>query len=223
MLTGRPAFSGATVTDTLGAILEREPPWDALPMATPAAVRRLLRRCFEKDSRVRLHDIADARIEIDEALLPSPTDQTKHGWPKKWVAAAVMLVVVLGVGACLAPAPPGHRWARASSPDQPARERPVLCTRRRERRSQFSVVSRCQDGRLRRNGGPQVRAVVAIPRWHNGPNAARNRGRQAAVLVDRREVYCLLRKRKTAANRCGWWDGIGCLRRSYGCGGCVDG
>ena len=68
MLTGRRAFDGETVSETIVAVLEREPDWAALPKATPHAVRRLLRRCLEKDPHRRLHDIADARIEIDDAL-----------------------------------------------------------------------------------------------------------------------------------------------------------
>ena len=66
MLTGRYAFRGETVSDTRAAILEREPEWGALPANTPAGVRRLLRRCLDKDPKRRLHDIADARIEIDD-------------------------------------------------------------------------------------------------------------------------------------------------------------
>jgi len=100
MLTGRVAFAGPTVTDTLGAILERDPDWTKLPSATSAAVRRLLRRCLEKDCRVRLHDIADARLELDDAPLPGPTDPaTKSGWPwSAWVAIASTLAVAIGLG-----------------------------------------------------------------------------------------------------------------------------
>ena len=54
MLTGRKAFDGETVSDTIAAILEREPDWRALPAATPTSVRHLLRRCLEKDSSRRL-------------------------------------------------------------------------------------------------------------------------------------------------------------------------
>ncbi len=68
MLTGRQAFAGETASDTLARILEREPAWDALPSDTPAAIHRLIRRSLQKDARQRLHDIADARIEIDEAI-----------------------------------------------------------------------------------------------------------------------------------------------------------
>ena len=68
MLTGRPAFRGETVSDTIAAILEREPDWSALPAQTPASIRRLLQRCLEKDPKRRLRDIGDARLEIEEAL-----------------------------------------------------------------------------------------------------------------------------------------------------------
>ena len=68
MLAARPAFRGETVSDTIAAILEREPDWSALPAQTPVSFRRLLQRCLEKDSKRRLRDIGDARVEIDEAL-----------------------------------------------------------------------------------------------------------------------------------------------------------
>ena len=67
MLTGRQAFRGETIQDTLAAVLGREPDWSLLPADTPASVVRLLRRCLEKDPDRRLHDIADARIEIEDA------------------------------------------------------------------------------------------------------------------------------------------------------------
>jgi eukaryotic-like serine/threonine-protein kinase len=66
-LTGRRAFHGETISDSLAAILRAEPDWSALPPDTPEQVRRVLRRCLQKDSRKRLHDIADARIELEEA------------------------------------------------------------------------------------------------------------------------------------------------------------
>ncbi|MCP4259039.1 MAG: serine/threonine-protein kinase [Planctomycetes bacterium] len=68
MLTGKVPFKGETVSDTLASILDREPDWHALPQTTPANIRILLRRCLEKDSRRRLHDIADAAIEICETM-----------------------------------------------------------------------------------------------------------------------------------------------------------
>jgi Tol biopolymer transport system component len=74
MLTGRKAFAGETVSDTIAAVLQREPDWRLLPAAMPASLTRLLRRCLEKDPARRLHDIGDVRIEIDEALeVPAAT------------------------------------------------------------------------------------------------------------------------------------------------------
>ena len=65
---GRLLFDGATVSDTLASVLKTEPQWNALPPDTPSSVRRLLRRCLEKDRRRRLADAANARLEIDDAL-----------------------------------------------------------------------------------------------------------------------------------------------------------
>jgi hypothetical protein len=65
MLTGRGAFARETMSDTLAAILEREPDWNTLPPSTPQIVTRLLQRCVEKEPRRRLRDIADARLEIE--------------------------------------------------------------------------------------------------------------------------------------------------------------
>ena len=67
-VTGRQAFGGETVTDMVAAVVNREPDWDALPDALPVAVRRLLRRCLEKDPRNRLRDAGDVRIEIQDAV-----------------------------------------------------------------------------------------------------------------------------------------------------------
>jgi TolB-like protein len=68
LLTGKEAFRGETVSDTIAAILEREPNWQALPAATPAKIRDLLRRSLQKDTQRRLRDFGDARIEIEETL-----------------------------------------------------------------------------------------------------------------------------------------------------------
>jgi Tol biopolymer transport system component len=68
MLTARPAFRGETSSDTIATILEREPDWSAIPVQTPLSIRRLLRRCLEKDPKHRLRDIGDARLDIEEAV-----------------------------------------------------------------------------------------------------------------------------------------------------------
>lgn len=71
MLTGRNAFAGETTSDTIARILEHEPDWPSLPPRTSARVRDLLRRCLNKDCDLRLHDVADARIELDDVFTPA--------------------------------------------------------------------------------------------------------------------------------------------------------
>ncbi len=66
MLSGRRAFDGETVSDTMAAILKEEPDWDLLPDGTQPALSRLIRRCVEKDPRRRLRDIGDARTELED-------------------------------------------------------------------------------------------------------------------------------------------------------------
>jgi serine/threonine protein kinase/Tol biopolymer transport system component len=79
LLSGGAAFKGESYSDLIAAILERDPDWSALPADTPAGLRRLLRRCLEKDRRQRLRDIGDAlpeltapHVESDVRALPAP-------------------------------------------------------------------------------------------------------------------------------------------------------
>ncbi|MFO0826863.1 MAG: protein kinase [Phycisphaerales bacterium] len=68
MLTGDGPFPGETATDSIGAILHRDPDWARLPQQTPPRMRELLRHCLAKERRSRLHDIGDARLEIERAI-----------------------------------------------------------------------------------------------------------------------------------------------------------
>jgi serine/threonine-protein kinase len=68
LLTGKQAFSGDTVTETVAAVLKSEPDWSALPDATPLYLHSLLRRCLQKDPKKRLRDAADIHIGIEDAL-----------------------------------------------------------------------------------------------------------------------------------------------------------
>ena len=71
MLTGKRAFEGDEISDTLANILKSQPDWSALPADTPPAIRRVLQRCLEKDPKRRTHDIADARLDLDEKDMPA--------------------------------------------------------------------------------------------------------------------------------------------------------
>src|SRR5687767_3155024 len=65
MLTGRRAFVGEDITDTIVSVISKEPDWSALPSATSASARSLLRRCLEKNPKLRMRDIGDARWDLD--------------------------------------------------------------------------------------------------------------------------------------------------------------
>jgi eukaryotic-like serine/threonine-protein kinase len=74
MLAGKKAFEGETISDVLAAVIRGEPEWAALPQTTPPAIRRLIRRCLQKDLRQRLQAIGDARIAIEETLSGADTE-----------------------------------------------------------------------------------------------------------------------------------------------------
>src|SRR5436305_3066461 len=88
MLTAQVAFARDTTSDTLAAILEREPSWAALPARTPARLRDLLRLCLEKDVKRRLRDIGDARFDVDQNSVESSVVTTKTN-PPVWIAIAL--------------------------------------------------------------------------------------------------------------------------------------
>ena len=67
LLAGKRAFGGDSVSDTIVAVLEHEPDWQALPVKTPAPILHLLRQCLQKDPQHRLGSIADARRTIERA------------------------------------------------------------------------------------------------------------------------------------------------------------
>jgi serine/threonine protein kinase len=112
MLTGRPTFKENTVSDTLASVLKVEPDWSLLPEDVPHNLRRLLERCVRKDPQQRLHDIADARIEIEETLATPPDKRSVTASTSSRsrvpivltvAVAAVSLAVGLLVGLQVAP------------------------------------------------------------------------------------------------------------------------
>jgi len=100
MLTGRAAFAADTISDTIVAILEREPALTLLPADTPPGVRRLLRRCLQKDRRRRLQAAGDAALEIDDARAESEEAQhlvvtaSRNRERLAWIVATLALLAV---------------------------------------------------------------------------------------------------------------------------------
>ena len=101
MLTGRQAFAGETVSDIMAAVLRSEPEWAELPPDLSPTIKHLLHRCLQKDRRQRLHDITDARLEIEDALAgdidaawggdaqPEPTTLARSRRPSVGILLAV--------------------------------------------------------------------------------------------------------------------------------------
>ena len=113
MLTSRAPFACDTISDTLVAILEREPDLTMLPADTPVPIRRLLRRCLEKDRKRRLDSASDARLEIEDAIafpaaeaLARVVTPSRRVWPIAIAAlAAVTVITALVAGILIRPAP----------------------------------------------------------------------------------------------------------------------
>jgi len=126
LLTGRPLFEGESISDTIAGVLKTDPDWTP----TPPQVRRLLKRCLQRDPAKRLQDIGDVWDLLDEPPVTPASPARRTAWP---VIAAVALLAALVLGAMLLrpaslpgvtrfqiTAPPGHRLALgtpAPSPD----------------------------------------------------------------------------------------------------------
>ena len=117
MLTGRRAFSGETVSETLAEVMKSEPSWVALPRDMPPTLRSVVRRCLVKDPRQRLRDIGDVRLALDGAFETAASVDTLtvavprlRFWQRPLPLALVIVTLIvatgLGVWAFTRPAPP---------------------------------------------------------------------------------------------------------------------
>ncbi len=98
LLSGRRAFAGETVSDTIAAVIAQDADWSALPADVPANVRRMMQRCLQKDPHRRLHDIGDARLEIEDALGGAPAEVTTPAIARRrrpsWIVVALIAAVI---------------------------------------------------------------------------------------------------------------------------------
>jgi Tol biopolymer transport system component len=113
MLTGRPTFTGESLTDVLAAVVASEPDLGALPPKTPAAVRRLLERCLDKDPKRRLRDIGEARVVLERppADAPGPPAESAPRSPRR--SGAVLVAAAVGLLGLVA----GYLGGRAAAPE----------------------------------------------------------------------------------------------------------
>jgi eukaryotic-like serine/threonine-protein kinase len=102
MLTGRRAFKGRDVTETLAFVITKAPDWTALPSDLAPPLRRLLRRTLEKDPTRRLADIADARLDLEDAAQEPPAETggaVPHARRERLAWLAAMAALALAAGA----------------------------------------------------------------------------------------------------------------------------
>jgi hypothetical protein len=133
MLTGRRAFEGEVISETIAAVLRGDPDWNALPSSMPRAIRELLRRCLVKDPRERLQAIGGARIEIKEAIAgvgdagvtpPAPAHAAR---PNFRLTAAVAVIAAILAG--------GATWMLKPAPVTTAQVHPIAARHPTDRRS----------------------------------------------------------------------------------------
>ena len=123
MLTGQRAFPGATVSDTIAAVIHKEPAWDAIPSHAPPVLVSVLRRCLQKSAAQRIRDAGDIRLALEgafdagQARRPAPWRPTML-----WVAASLVLTAVAAgvTGWQLKPSGtrPVSRFSHIPPPDQ---------------------------------------------------------------------------------------------------------
>ena len=134
LLTGKRAFEGETVTDTLAKVLEGEPNWKALPQNTPTRIRELMADCLEKGFDDRLPDIGSARIQIKKALKEPVPVLSLRGvgvgaeqhplWRRAipWSIAIAAIVIAVSIAFWSSPqpiSPPSTKFAITPSPTAP--------------------------------------------------------------------------------------------------------
>ncbi len=95
MLTGHRTFPGATSADLVAAIVHKDPDWSALPAVTPPLVRRLLRRCLQKDAQERVQHAGNLRLDLSDAMTPAESaapviERRRLPW---WALAGTVVVI----------------------------------------------------------------------------------------------------------------------------------
>jgi serine/threonine protein kinase/Tol biopolymer transport system component len=114
-LTGKKAFRGNNITEILAKVLETEPDWSQMPAPTPALLKKVIRQCLQKNPKLRLHDIADVRLELGETAASDvvPTEAVSAWRPSFfWLTASAAVVLLAGIliGAAL------MRYVQSASP-----------------------------------------------------------------------------------------------------------
>jgi Tol biopolymer transport system component len=145
MLSGKRAFTGESVGDTLASVLKLDPDWNKLPTETPESIRRLLRRCLAKDRKQRLQAIGEARIVLENPGSEAEASPgLKPALPWSWIATTAIAAVVAGVAL--------WGWLKPV----PAEPRPVTRFTVQQGKSLSMPVLSRDGSRIAQGGGPQA-------------------------------------------------------------------
>ena len=187
MLTGRQAFAGETISDTLASVMRDEPDWSALPPALSPRWRRLLERCLAKDPRQRLQAIGEARIALEDlaanpaegASLEGSASAAKRVRPTRLLPWLVAALAVLALAVCAVAKATGasfrrHRAERRAVRGPEDRIGPLL--------SPAGDLARRPCARLHGPSGRPASAEAAAARYARGRRALRRRGSAQPLL-----------------------------------------
>jgi Tol biopolymer transport system component len=99
MLTGRRAFEGDDVSETLASVIKSDPDWRALPQSVPHAIRALIQGCLKKDRKERIGDISTALFLLAQPHAPAPdAAATLRQRPPLW-RRAMLVAAGVAIGA----------------------------------------------------------------------------------------------------------------------------
>ena len=220
MLSGRRAFDADEVADVLARVLTQQPDWTALPSTVPAGIVRLLRRCLEKDPKRRLADIADARLDIDDALAqvngdttPMPTRAVREAGSSRqtkvaWAVAAFFAASALGLGISM--------LLRPVPAEAPAYRSTILVHENLSSRATSHRFKLSPDGRrlayVALDASGRVMLWVRAFDSLTGQATCRHGRRDRAVLVAGQSLHRLLRRPEGQTDWRDWRTGDGHLR-----------
>ena len=170
MLANARAFEGETVSDTIAAVLTKDPDWSKVRPDAPRLLIDLAKRCLRKDPRRRPQAIGDVRLALEDAgaddLLPGLTMVRPPAW-RPWAVAALALVAGVAAGSIFTGGSPRTSCERRGQ--CPCRSRQTcLCRSRRRLRLRCRATARCSrssvgSGNARKLYVRRIDATTATP------------------------------------------------------------